>query len=267
MRVRGFKGGRVVVASVAVLALASGLAACGGDDDDDAGSTTETTAEGDAESADTDLCDENIELNAALGGLFESEDPAAIQAAYAESGMDELLTEFEENAPAEIAADVSAGVSAIRQLGEEGDPSGIETFDSAEIDGYFFENCDYVTAEVTAKDFLFEGIDEEYDAGSMSFKFTNQGTEVHELAIARKNDGVTESFEELLALPEEEALTKITPVTQGFAGVGETGYATGVLEPGEHIAVCFIPQGTTGETEGTGQPHAMLGMTQEFTVS
>ena len=80
MRVREFKGGRVVVASVAVLALASGLAACGGDDDDDdAGSTTETTAGGDAESADTELCDENIELNAALGGLFESRGPGGDQ--------------------------------------------------------------------------------------------------------------------------------------------------------------------------------------------
>ena len=120
---------------------------------------------------------------------------------------------------------------------------------------------------MTAKDFSFEGIDDEYEAGSMSFKFTNEGAEDHEIAIARKNDGVTESFEELLALPEEEAMTKVTFVTRGFASAGETGYATGVLEPGEHIAVCFIPQGTIGETEGTGQPHFMLGMSQEFTVS
>jgi hypothetical protein len=255
------------VASVAVLALASGLAACGGDDDDDAGSTTETTAEGDAESADTELCDENIELNAALGGLFESEDPAAIQAAYADSGIADLLTEFEENAPDEIAADISAGASAIRQLGEEGDPSAMETFDPTEVDAYFFENCDYVTSEVTAKDFSFEGIDDEYEAGSMSFKFTNEGAEEHEIAIARKNDGVTESWEELFALPEEEALSKVSVVTQGFASPGQTSYTTGVLEPGEHVAVCFIPQGTVGDTEGTGQPHFMLGMSQEFTVS
>ena len=50
----------------------------------------------------------------------------------------------------------------------------------------------------------------------MSFKFTNEGAEDHELAIARKNDGVTESFDELLALPEEEAMTKVTFVTAGL---------------------------------------------------
>ena len=210
----------------------------------------------------------NIELNAALGGLFESEDPAAIQAAYADSGIGELLTEFEENAPDEIAADVSAGASAIRQLGEEGDPSGIENFDPAEVDAYFFENCDYVTAEVTAKDFSFEGIDEEYDAGSMSFKFTNEGAEDHEIAIARKNDGVTESFEELLALPEEEAVSKVTFVTQGL----RSGLARPATPPASWNRVstsrcASSRRARVGDTEGTGQPHFMLGMSQEFTVS
>ena len=44
------------------------------------------------------------------------------------------------------------------------------------------------------------------------------------------------------------------------------------LAPGDYIAVCMIPAGTTvaddgSFTEGTGEPHVMLGMSFEFTVA
>jgi hypothetical protein len=58
---------------------------------------------------------------------------------------------------------------------------------------------------VTAQDYHFEGLPSSVPAGT-SLTQTNAGHEVHELLVVRKNDGVTDSFDELLALPEEEAL-------------------------------------------------------------
>ena len=49
---------------------------------------------------------------------------------------------------------------------------------------------------------------------------------------------------------------------------GEDGYAVVELEPGDYIALCFIPTGMTSD-EGPppeGPPHAMQGMVAEFTV-
>ena len=60
---------------------------------------------------------------------------------------------------------------------------------------------------VTAQDYHFEGLPSSVPAGT-SLTLTNAGHEVHELLVVRKNDGVTESFDELLALPQEEALQK-----------------------------------------------------------
>ena len=108
-----------------------------------------------------------------------------------------------------------------------------------------------------AKDYSFNGLPTSVPAGT-SLTLTNEGAELHEMIVVRKNDGVTESFDELLALPEEEALTKVTTVGVLFAAPGETASmgmgATGAPsamtsialgEEGEYFALCFIPQGTT----------------------
>ena len=111
--------------------------------------------------------------------------------------------------------------------------------------------------EVTAQDYHFEGLPTSVPAGS-SLTLTNAGAELHEIILVRKNDGVTESFDELLALPEEEAFQKVTTAGVLFAAPGESASmgidATGAPAPmksitlvheGEYLAICFIPQGTT----------------------
>jgi hypothetical protein len=131
-----------------------------------------------------------------------------------------------------------------------------------------------------------------------SLAFLNTGAEVHELIVARKNDGVTESWDELIALPEEEAFQKVTTLGPLFAapgepatfGIGPTGpgpmSAITVEQEGEYLALCAIPQGMTelpdfgAEAEAQaspdaapasgapqGPPHFVLGMRQEFTVT
>ena len=91
--------------------------------------------------------------------------------------------------------------------------------------------------------------------------------------MLRKNEGVTESWDELLQLPEEEAMEFVTEVGGAFAPTkGSVGLGVFELEAGEHIALCFIPVGTSmgadGEfVEGDGPPHFVEGMRHEFTVA
>jgi hypothetical protein len=141
-------------------------------------------------------------------------------------------------------------------------------FDATPIDAYFHENCDYEQVDVTAKDYEFEGIRDELPAGTASLRFTNEGADAHEIAVFRRNAGTTETIEELLALPDEQIEQKVMFVTAAVADPGETDYVLGELEPGDYVAVCFIAQGTTTlDCEGTGPPHAVLGMVEEFTVA
>ena len=112
------------------------------------------------------------------------------------------------------------------------------------------------TITVTGVDYAFEGVPTSVPAGT-SFSFTNAGTELHELVVMRKNEGVTESFQEILALPEEEGITKVTVLGGVVAGPGESAPApVPVSEVGEYVVICFIPQGTTTLPEPTGSPSA-----------
>jgi plastocyanin len=141
------------------------------------------------------------------------------------------------------------------------------------------------TVTVVAQDYHFEGLPTSVPAGT-ALELVNEGVEIHEIVVARKNDGVTESWDELIALPEEDVLGKVTILGPLFASQGETAEGTIALEQeGEYLAICFIPQGTTemphmpdpnAEPDpeagppaglGDGPPHAFLGMMQEFVVT
>ncbi|NLD75368.1 MAG: hypothetical protein GX643_01740 [Acidimicrobiales bacterium] len=230
--------------------------------------TTETTADEDPESASpAAFCDAYV----ATTIMMNSEpDPAALT---------ENVELIDANAPAEIADSAAVMTAAVRKVLESGgqDFSPFETPEysaaQAEVDPFVFENCEFDAAiEVTGLDFSFDGLPDTMEGGRTAILFTNEGAESHEIAIMRRNDGVTESFEDLLALPEEEAMAKVTPVSGAFApSTGSQALLVGDFEPGDYIAICFVPVGTTlndeGMTEGTGEPHFMHGMQQEFTVS
>jgi plastocyanin len=131
---------------------------------------------------------------------------------------------------------------------------------------------------VTAVDFAFQGIPADVPSGT-TMALTNAGQELHELVVVRKLPTTTETFPELLAMNPEEAQSLVEDVGFAIAEPGQT--ATDVVtigEPGEYLAVCFIPAGTTSMPSidpnsseppdlGTGAPHFTLGMLQEFTVT
>lgn len=144
--------------------------------------------------------------------------------------------------------------------------------------------------EVTGIEYAFEGLAGELVTGT-DLTFVNGGAEVHELAVARVADGVTESVEELLAMGDaaiESGKVVLVGERPLFAGPGEAAFGTVDIDlPGTYVAVCFIPQGLTDpsvfELLGPGSdpealpddikamlenpPHVALGMLAVFTVT
>ena len=285
---------RLLARLLVALALVAG-AACGGDDDEEAtasgsgSETTETTgdagedgAEGEEASGDGDIeayCAKTLEIETLPEPEvdFETASPeeqAEAVKAYAAEEMTPIAEEIRAAAPEEVAADIEVLVGAVEELTETGDfeavfgtPAVEEASDNAHA--FDLENCGWEQVDVTGVDYAFEGLDGSIPAGATSFEFTNdtENGEFHELVVFRKNDDTTESIQELLELPQEEAMTKVTEAGGTFAEPGDSEYFVTELEPGDYAAVCFIPVGASPENEeGNGPPHFVQGMVTEFTV-
>lgn len=141
--------------------------------------------------------------------------------------------------------------------------------DTTAIDEFVVAECQFRSVSVTAVDFAYEADLDGLEAGQVAFDFSNDGTEFHEMALIRINDDTTETVEELLALPEEEAMAKTTFMGVSFAAPGEGGTMYADLDPGRYAVICFIPTGSTSlEAAETadGPPHFTHGMVTEFTV-
>ena len=260
---------RALGAAVTIVALGTTLVACGGDDDDDDAASSDTTAAAAASDDVAQVCDINIQVAAATAPIFEAEDPEGVKAAYADSGVADLFDQVDAlDLPDELSGPLGEAMDTIRTAGETGDTSGLQDFDTTDIDAWFYDNCDYQQVPVTAKEYEFDGLPATLDAGATSFQLTNSGDEMHEIVIARKADGVTDSWDDILALPEEEAMAKVAIAGAAFAPIGATGYFATDLDAGDYVAVCFIPQGTKSfEDQLDAPPHMVLGMKHEFTVS
>ena len=121
---------------------------------------------------------------------------------------------------------------------------------------------------VTAKEYSFEGLDAVVAQGPYAITLANEGAELHELALVRLADSETRPVEEIIASGEEPEMTE---VGMGFACPGaESTFNIEISEPGRYVAVCFVPVGTTPETDPENQPegppHAAQGMNHEFTI-
>ncbi len=225
--------------------LTFAAAACGSDDDSSSDATattaaatttaagaTETTAGGSGAASDVAaFCEAELAAEQAV----QSGDPAA-----AGPALEALVAASpEEVRPAveEVVANAESG---------PGDPAFDEPY--GELIAFMKENCGFTELEVEGADYSFTGLPADVEAGPAIVTFKNTGEELHEIAFSRVNDGVTETVQELLELPEEEALSKITAVGGGFGFPGTTSFAVVDLsEPGKYVATCFIPQGLTPE--------------------
>lgn len=252
-----------------------GLGACGDDDDGTAAQPTDTAAD---ENPPNSVADEENGTGTGSGDavcgayvsivqeMSNSEQPDL-------AAVERLVEELEAGAPAELADQVVVVIDGVRE-GIGGDTSFLEdpafVLAAEELDGYAFEHCDLAaTLQVTAVDFGYEGVPETIPAGTVGIRMENESSEEpHEMVLLRRNDGVSETFDELLELPEEDAMTKVTAVGHVFAPPKGGGATYVDLEAGDYLAICFIPQGAGAEgEEPMGPPHFVLGMQQPFSVS
>jgi uncharacterized cupredoxin-like copper-binding protein len=237
--------------TVLALALTAGLAACGDDDKDKGVSSA--------------ACDAVV----ALGGVMSAapQDPAEF-ASFAEQQLvpvgNTLVKELKGDS--KKAAEVLA--AAYADVAETGDPTPL--FESPEvteangtIGALVHKDCDLQSVDVGAIEYAFTDVPETLDAGRVSFALKNEGVEEHEMVLFRRNDGVTETLDQLLELPEEELMSKVTFTGVTFGAPGSTNYVAMDLEPGTYFLLCFIPQGG-GED---GPPHFMAGMLHTITVA
>jgi len=242
---------------ILVLVVGLGLGACNG------GPSAEVET----------FCDDYIEVNALVNTGPDEDDPGPWVEAIT-AGLEGLKSD----APTEISAAVNGMADALLEpvanLDEEGffAVTESESFaeDSAVVDEYIGDECGFAAVAVSAIDYAYDADLDSLDEGITAFDFANNGTELHEMALLRINDETTETVEELLAMPQEEAETKASFVGVAFAAPGEGSNMYADLEPGQYFIVCFIPTGTTSFEDietAEGPPHFTQGMVQEFTVA
>jgi hypothetical protein len=212
---------------------------------------------------------------------------------FAEDGPDpELaaagLAAMAESAPADIAGDVTVVVDgATAELGGDGEATSTPEFGIAlsALDNWSFDNCTFDSkVDVTAVDWAFGGIPLEIPAGRAAFRVTNDGTEMHEMGILRRLDGVTESWDEIIPIVSQSFLEESDAAMEyvewvGHAWIpseGSSSVAYLDLSPGEYAAFCMLPVGTHHDMTDEEMesmvagpdyaPHWEHGMLQEFTV-
>jgi plastocyanin len=133
--------------------------------------------------------------------------------------------------------------------------------------------------EVSGVDYRFEGLPGSVPAGT-TLTFRNDGEEVHEMVVMRRNDGVSKPFMAILGQGEAAAREEVTVLGATAAPPDQAGpNGITVDQPGDYALVCFIPVGTTpggsgrpgGTPAGSGPPgappHFVRGMITEFTVT
>ena len=134
---------------------------------------------------------------------------------------------------------------------------------------------------VHATDSGYQGVPANLPAGESRFSFTNDSkAAAHEMTLFRINDGVNDSFEQILAEdeaqekkqgeaqqggqnpPAEQPAPKMTYFGSSGAGPGESSKMDliGALSPGRYGIASFVP------ADEAGTPDYKKGLKAEFTV-
>ncbi|MDP8957503.1 MAG: hypothetical protein M3N24_11220 [Actinomycetota bacterium] len=114
---------------------------------------------------------------------------------------------------------------------------------------------------MTASDFSFEH-PPTVEAGAVELQMTNEGENQHVLIVARVNEGATLGQARRSLLSDDPTQQEGPPPYSFVPGVaevtpGHSGNSTQILEPGEYIMICPIP-------DADGIPHFAKGMVSTF---
>jgi hypothetical protein len=255
--------------AVTAFAVAA-LGACGGGDDDAPEAASPPPAPASGVNIDA-YCEDSVAIEALGSRSPETPDDIAASRAFGDEMMS-LLTDLRSTAPEAARAPLGELAPIVQAVAESGDTSAFEApeFTAARAGHHAvgLAECGWGFSDVEMQDYTFTGLPDSLAAGVHSFELTNHGSEPHVMILLRKKDGVTESFDELLALPEEEANAKATVVGQGFADPGAGAYVLADLAPGEYLAMCPLPTGWVDMSAPPpdGPPHFTHGMTHQFVV-
>jgi hypothetical protein len=254
------------------------MSACGG------GGTTQvrpdepTAPTGQALPAETaDFCSAAVDLApVVIDGPDVADPPGPPEEVAAEFKEYEVRLEpplraMEEAVPPALQQDIATIARQARYAVATNDTAPLDTPEYAtaldRLRSFMISECGFEQVRVTALDHQFEGIPPTLAAGTIAFTLSDQGAEPHELDVYRINEGVPQPIQELVLLPEvqkDEVLTEVGVISTD-PGDAETEFMT--LIPGRYGVACLIRQGSTPTAEGTGPPHAAIGMIAEFTVN
>jgi hypothetical protein len=185
------------------------------------------------------------------------------------------VAQMESSAPPEVAANVQAAAASVRSaIQSREDPFDDPSFEQSinAIDGYRYNSCGYTQLDVTGIEYEFQGLPKTLPAGTVAIRFTDNGAELHELAILRVKS--KDSVKKLAGLSEKELAKKTEEIGGTFATQGQTSYAIAELsKPGRYAVICHLPVGSTSEEaldeagkEHDTKSHAQEGMIQEIKV-
>jgi hypothetical protein len=112
---------------------------------------------------------------------------------------------------------------------------------------------------VTMDDFSFD-LPSEVNAGRQVWKVINQGKQWHEMNLIRLQPGKTiQDVGQFMEAPDGLPPFEMVGGVNGFSSQG-VGWLILDLEPGDYVALCFIPDPATGHS------HLELGMVSLFTA-
>lgn len=221
-------------------------------------------------------CDDYAEVNTLIAMGPDEKDPEA-WVNEAMSGLESIQTDTPKELDAATGRIADSLTGPLQTLDEEAfiEATGSQGFidDTALVDAFLVDECGLGSVEVTAIDYAYDADLDGIEAGLTAFSFSNEGAEMHEMVLMRINDDTTETVEELLELPEQESLSKVTEAGFAFQFPGESTTFYADLDPGRYAFFCFLPVGATPDNlealesgEVDGPPHFTQGMIREFTV-
>ncbi|MEA2901196.1 MAG: hypothetical protein QOH36_1083 [Actinomycetota bacterium] len=175
-------------------------------------------------------------------------------------------------------ADFPVGVSIFRVSFDLVDQDGKWLVDGVDFIGGPPPSPGQSVLDITAADYAFTIADPSRATGDFAIKFSNTGTEAHEMTLFELPAGKTAADAKVdLADVAGDTLENVPApyklvdhLTFGLPGESSDFRFAEQQAPGRYVIACFIPQGVKSEADfatAQGPPHIQLGMVAELTIA